>query len=608
MKFLRQTKLEIRNIVKSVFILVIGILVLATSVAIPTIGFVAKLLRESRGDNAGGYPVPYYSSRVYSEKLAIASSRSYYRGGEGEPVTVDGVTIGPDNPFYWNIFSGMQEKEMVGKDSSRFSTPEATDLYIEVLDAEIHYWARLAQYITSYNDYRSQLAWNGVQELYEKFIYEHLDANTDALLEVVSSRKDVDYDTFKKKYLDATAAERQAAYIKADEALNTLFEVVENNDFDRFIALSIQQQNAQIDSLNESIEMQQRMIIENPSQEENLNRVIEDMQRQIEMIRDNNIPILEFRREKHIVPGEDVWQNTAIQDIEENRSNLLYNNVMEEEEFNESPHMKQQYGSYAKYRDQMQKRIDGFNNAILIAQNSLDAGKPDMKYVPDAARNQTAGFLYYSAFVAIFGVMLGGWLMASEYQQGTIRLLMIRPKKRLKILMAKFTAALAVCLALYAAGALLNGLLNGAFNGFADYAFPNYTITGEINFFAYYLPKFAMCIATILLGFTSAFMFSVLTKNTAVSIVVPAVCYIGSLIFTVFFLFSNMLKWAVYTPIPYVQLSLLLNVNDRSNPLYYAVQSGLDINLPLGIGMLLFMSVAFTGVAMLIFHRRDIMN
>jgi ABC-2 type transport system permease protein len=88
----------------------------------------------------------------------------------------------------------------------------------------------------------------------------------------------------------------------------------------------------------------------------------------------------------------------------------------------------QQYGSYQNYVNSMQSQIDELNKTILIAQNSLDADKPDMKYVPRGARNRTVSFLDYSVFVALLAVLLGGWLMASEFQQGTIRLLLIRPK------------------------------------------------------------------------------------------------------------------------------------------------------------------------------------
>ena len=78
----------------------------------------------------------------------------------------------------------------------------------------------------------------------------------------------------------------------------------------------------------------------------------------------------------------------------------------------------QQYGTYQKYVSAIQSQIDELNKTILIAQNSLDANEPDMKYVPGGSRNRTVSFLDYSVFVALLAVLLGGWLMASEFQQG----------------------------------------------------------------------------------------------------------------------------------------------------------------------------------------------
>ena len=121
----------------------------------------------------------------------------------------------------------------------------------------------------------------------------------------------------------------------------------------------------------------------------------------------------------------------------------------------------QQYGTYQKYVNAIQSQIDELNKTILIAQNSLDANEPDMKYVPGGSRNRTVSFLDYSVFVALLAVLLGGWLMASEFQQGTIRLLLIRPKTRVKILMAKFISALLICLGIYITGSILNLVTNG---------------------------------------------------------------------------------------------------------------------------------------------------
>ena len=208
----------------------------------------------------------------------------------------------------------------------------------------------------------------------------------------------------------------------------------------------------------------------------------------------------------------------------------MYINIVSEEEFATDRYLTQEHGTYEKYKEAMQAQIDTANENILIAQNSLDAEKPDMKYVRDGARSNTARFLWYSVFVALFAVLTGGWIIAREFSGGTIRLLMIRPKKRIKIIMSKFVAVLAIALAIYTAGCILNTITNGIVYGFADFGFPNFTATGQVGFFAYYVPKFIACIITILIGYTSAFMLSTVTKNMAVSVIVPAVIFIGSLI------------------------------------------------------------------------------
>jgi ABC-2 type transport system permease protein len=594
---------------KSKFILIIGILVLVGSLVIPVIGVLNRL---RSNNNYPGGPIIYMARSAPSYAI---KEYAYYGGGydpygNQQPITVNGVTIAPDNPFYWNIQSMIQEKEMLQTVKNPFSTPEALDLGLAMIDDEMQYYVTLAQYVTKQMDYRTQLVWNGLNGLHDKFIYEHNDANTDALIEAVNYRMGIDPESFKKKYIDITPAERQAAYMKADEDVNTVLEVVQSNDFARFIDLSIQQQNDQIKSLQENIAIQEQAIIDNPAQEENLNYMIEDMKRQIRMIQENTIPILQYRLEKHIVPGEDTWQNSAISDIENSRSQLYYNSSyikMSEEDFNKSLEMKKEYGSYAKYAAAVQKNIDEVNNTILIAQNSINAGKPDMKYAPSGARSNVTSFLNYSAIVAIFGVLLGGWIMASEFQQGTIRLLMIRPRTRTKILLSKFTAALLLCLGVYVASCLLNMLAVGICSGFSDFAFPNYSISGEVNFFVYYLPLMLACIITILIGYTSAFMLSVTTKNTAVSIAVPIVCFVACFIATVFLINRISYAWIAYTPVPYVWISWFLTPGSFiKDMLRYG--AGLQFYPGLGAGMLAVMSAICIAVSMVVFKKRDITN
>jgi ABC-2 type transport system permease protein len=607
MKFMSQVGHEIRNIVRSKFLLILGILVLVWSIASPVIGVIAQAI--NAGNNGGpiGRPIPLYSSKY---AVAVAAGDYYYRGGDNgqEPITVEDVTIPGDNPFYWNIKSILQDKEVMEVDKTRFSTPEALDLMLELMDQEVHYYVTFAKNIATQTDYRQQLAWgNGLDTLYDKFFYEHNDADPDALKEVAMNRKGLDETVFKKKYIDITAGERQAAIIKADEALSALFEVVESNDFPKFIDLRIAQENATIASVEENIKIQEQAIIDNPSQEENLNQMIEELRKQIKYVQENNIPILRMRLEKNIIPGETIWQNTAISDIENNRSQIIYNRIMTEEEFNREPYNLQQYGSYRKYQEKMQNQLNQWNNAILIAKNSLDAGKPDMKYVPNGPRMKTVQFLSYSIFIALFGVLVGGWLIASEYQQGTIRLLMIRPKKRVKILMSKFVAAFALCLGMYLAGSLLNFIANGICFGFSDFAYPNYSVSGETGFLLYFLPKLLMCIVPILFAFTVAFMLSVVVRNTAVSVAVPIVCFVACFIGMLYFAYRSAMEWLAYTPVPFV-LMYSFFIQDYSSPIWQATQNGITFSLPYGIGLLLVLSAACTMVAMLVFKKRDITN
>ncbi len=276
MAFIRQIKYEIRNILKSKFILIIGILVLAASVVLPVISVFST--RPSYG-GGGLRPLPIYSARGI-----VKDSIGYPEISGQDPIIVDGITIQPDNPFYWQINGLQQEKEYMEMDKGRFSSTDVLDLALALMDEEIKFYARFAQHITKHTDYRMELSWLGVDTLYDKFIYEHNDVAGDKLLEAVGYRKGLDLETLKEKYIDITPEEKLAALDEIDEKLNTLYSVVENNDFPKYIDLRIEQENANIENIKEQIAIQEKAIIENPSQEEAISQYIEDLKRQIEMI------------------------------------------------------------------------------------------------------------------------------------------------------------------------------------------------------------------------------------------------------------------------------------------------------------------------------------
>jgi ABC-2 type transport system permease protein len=599
--FLKQVKFEIRNIIKSRFLLIIGILLIAAAVVFPVINLAA-----SRKTSSGGGVIEPYPMRSVAVDMPGKMPMPIDPGMQ-ESITVDGVTIYSDNPFFWQIQSAIQEKEWMENDQGRFSSPEALDLTLSLMDEEIKYYLNFAKHVTSYADYRSDLAWRSTDSLYDKFVFEHIDAPQEALLEAVSQRRYFEPELFQTKYLDLAPEDRLAELERLDEELTTLYSIVETNDFPKYVEMRILQENNTISDLEDQIAIQEQEIIKNPSQEEIINNMIMELRRNIKMIEENTIPILQLRLEKNIIPGEDTWQNSALSNIEMYRQQLTYTEIISEEEFQQQMWLVQQYRTYQNYVEAIQKQIDNMNNEIIIAEKSIDADKPDMKYVYNGSRNRTVRFLNYSVFVTLFAVLLGGWLMASEFQQGTIRLLMIRPKTRTKILAAKFLSALIICLVVYAAGSLLNAVTNGLCFGFADYAFPNYTISGEIGFIAYYLPKMLACILPILFGYATAFLLSVVVKNVAVAIALPIAGYIGSMIFMTVFSFRGMPKWLTYTPLPYMQLSTYLT--QAANNQYFDIySSGVTVNLTYGMILLAVLSVLFAVLSSIVFQKRDIVN
>lgn len=614
MKFLKQIKFEMKNILLSKFLLIIGIIIMLISVAAPIIGLISRNSAKSNHN-----PVMYEGDVRYSYAAPAYGGKEMYPGGQGQPITIDGVVIDQNNPFYWSLSNCLSQQQSIQNNQMTFTHPESANVLLDLVNEEIKFYMHFVNAgIKDYDDYRQQLQGDGMTNLFDKFMYEHASTDKDVLYEVMQQFGMVSYDqeVFNKKYISITSEARLAALNTADDYLTKLYDVVDNSNFKEFIDLSIQQQQHNIKNNEDQIAIFQKDIVDNPQHENDLNLQIDDLQKQNEVIKNNNIPMLQYRLDNNIIPGKKTWQNSAISDIEDSENWLAFNKLLSEEDYNKPQNqgLIQQYGSYNKYKAAMIAQQNQYQNKELVAKKCLDAGKPDMKYVPDGARSITVQFLDFSVVIALFAVLLGGWIVASEFQLGTIRLLLIRPKTRTKILMSKFLASLIICLVMYIAGCFINAIINGICFGFSDFAYPNYSVSGATGFFAVYLPELLTCSITIIFAFCVAFMLSVLTKNIAVSIAVPVVCYIGCFLSLNILAYRQAFDWIAYTPIPYVQLSSFFMPNPSmamtymNSPVHTLIENGAPISLAYGIIMLLVLSGVCVFFSIFAFRKRDITN
>ena len=376
---IRHLKMEIRNILRFRFLFIMAILIMVLAAVVLIIGFLAS----RQFDNYNGPPV--VPLKEGGGESPWFRQKFWTRTGNRESITVKGKTIYADNPFYWNLMSIVDEKRNLELKPDNFINPASVDLLLSLMDQEIDYYLNFASNIASWQDYRTDLAWQGLENVYELFFLKNNEANLGALAEVAMFRKGIDPETLEKSFINIPAEQRLERIDRAEENLNMLTDIVVNNNFPQYIDLRIRMAEDQIKSIRESIAIQEKTIIDNPSQEEHLSQYIEQMKKEITVIETTTIPMLEYRLARNIVPGLPTWQNTAILDLEDSRNQLAYLlPMMTEEEFNKRqggdkfalgsfysayPYFPGQ-NTYEEYVATTQRRVDALNLSIIVAQKS----------------------------------------------------------------------------------------------------------------------------------------------------------------------------------------------------------------------------------------------
>ena len=157
----------------------------------------------------------------------------------------------------------------------------------------------------------------------------------------------------------------------------------------------------------------------------------------------------------------------------------------------------------------------------------------------------------YGLFIILTVVLISGAIVSEEFNKGTLKLLLVRPYSRIKILMAKFVVVLLTIIITMLIIAILQLIIGGIFFGFSSLKIPvveyNYKTETliEINIFK----KVAMTAVEILpeyilLG-TLAFSLSTIFTNSALAIIVSMVGYLVSNTINSLAIYYNV-KWLKY--------------------------------------------------------------
>lgn len=178
------------------------------------------------------------------------------------------------------------------------------------------------------------------------------------------------------------------------------------------------------------------------------------------------------------------------------------------------------------YEDQMSKGqvpqqvVDSYQN--IIAENNYRIEHN----VPPISSDSLWGFVIMVAgttsLITLFSIIIGSGIVSSEFSAGTIKLLLIRPSKRWKILLSKYLTViiytLAMLILLFVTSFLWGGLLFGFKGVTTPYLESNNGHFTEVNIFVHILTVYGYACVKLIMMVTFAFMISTLFRNNALAI------------------------------------------------------------------------------------------
>lgn len=210
----------------------------------------------------------------------------------------------------------------------------------------------------------------------------------------------------------------------------------------------------------------------------------------------------------------------------------------------------------------------------------------------------------YELFILIFIIMIAGAIISDEFSKGTIKLLLVRPYSRAKILLSKFIVCMIILLLFIVFIACSQFIFGGLIQGFDSTSTPaaiynhNTNQIEAIGIIPYIALATLSKLPMYILLMTLAFACSTIFTNTAVSIVIPLLGYMGSSLINQLGLIYN-IKAVLYFVTPNWDLTERLF---GGLPMF----EGLTIPFSLIICFIYFMIMLITMLT--VFKKRNIKN
>lgn len=453
----------------------------------------------------------------------------------------------------------------------------------------------------SWDDWRSEVTYNAVQKkklgILLTGIQEGLSEN-----ELMTNIYDFDANEI-KTYYEMSKDELSKAIKKNEDEAENLYSMIKENDYMVYLQNQIKQIQLQIDDQKEQLKELGKDNSEEAKQQ------IEDVKKTIAEQEEIQV-IIKYMYDNNITYDRNDWRYNTTNDLQQSIP-IKGEALMDEAGFkNQYAYEISQNGyTYDQYKKDREARIEEAENDIKLDWYSLENNTPQVKFSSDARASLKSTYLFYVNMAIIFVIIIAGGIVSSEYSTGTIRLLMIRPVSRWKILFAKIFSAVSMGYTVIFSGFILNIISSGIANGFSAYSIPKILVeNGNIvqhNYLLSLVPNLLFSSISLLFIASIAFAISTVVKNTAIAVGLTMMGFLGAMPATIVAVQLKM-KWIQHTFVPYVNLTSY--VDGGSSMVQQIRHMGLNLTSQAGVMHLLLITVIMIVLSFVVFIKRDVKN
>ena len=478
-------------------------------------------------------------------------------------------------------------------------------LAMPLLEAQLEVLQPLKD-ITDWQDYRVDLYWEYDELLRQQFVYEY--EKTYTIEEIADSVYYGDQYVV-EEMLDVDDEKKEIIKTDIAQQLKRVMAILESNRYADYLVSEYETVKVSLVNTKEVVtQLEKELAVAKGDQaiaELELSLVIE----QDNVIRyERLIELYDYVMEHGMSWDQSSWQMKTIQDIIDRTNYIDFTAKTEaQHEVQHGDYLKMY--PYEEYLRTYEADLKAYEEDALKSMYSLERNIPQLMFTSDARTSVNALFEVFVVIGILVSIMVGGAMVSQEFSTGTIRLLLIRPVTRTKVLLAKMMTTLLLAVVLLTLGFIGLVIASGVVYGFETLAIPVLTVVNDVvveQAFSYYLMlKLSAGFASLLFMAMLALMLSTILRNTAVAVALSTIVYLVAFPL-VFILASFEVKGLGSTILPYINQSFLSLSGNFVTIL--ETEYGLTLNPTLGMIQLLVFAILFALISWWHFNKTDINN